>query len=167
MKQKKSKKIQPKVSIILGSKNDYLCMVEAEKILKKLKIKFDTRIVSAHRTPKRMFEWAENAHLKGYTCILAAAGGSASLPSVTSALASIPVIGVPIETKKLKGLDSILSMACCPSGAPLATMPIGKAGAVNAALFAAEIIGTFDPKIKANVLRWKSKQTNSIKKKPK
>jgi len=163
--QKKSKKIQPKVSIILGSKNDYSCMVESEKILKKLKIKFDTRIVSAHRTPKRMFEWAENAHLKGYTLIIAAAGGSASLPSVTSALASVPVIGVPIETKKLNGLDSILSMAMCPQGCPLATMPIGKAGAVNAALFAAEIIGTFDSKIKAKVLRWKRNQTLSVKKK--
>ena len=120
MIQKKSKKIQPKVSIILGSKNDYSCMIESEKILKKLKIKFDTRIVSAHRTPKRMFEWAENAHLKGYTLIIAAAGGSASLPSVTAALASIPVIGVPIETKKLNGLDSLLSLNCCPSGCPLA-----------------------------------------------
>ena len=167
MKQKKSKKIQPKVSIILGSKNDYECMVEAEKILKKLKIKFDTRIVSAHRTPKRMFEWAENAHLRGYTCIIAAAGGSASLPSITAALSQLPTVGVPIQTKKLHGLDSILSMASCPSGAPLATMPIGKAGAVNAALFAAEIISTFDDKVKFNLSKWKRKQTKSIKIKPK
>ena len=142
-------------------------MVESEKIFKKLKIKFDTRIVSAHRTPKRMFEWAENAHLKGYTLIIAAAGGSASLPSVTAALASIPVIGVPIETKKLNGLDSLLSLNCCPSGCPLATMPIGEAGAVNAALFAAEIIGTFDDKVKFNLSKWKRKQTKSVKIKPK
>ena len=113
-----------------------------------------------------MFSWAENLH-KNYTVCIAAAGGSASLPSVTAALASIPVIGVPIETKKLHGLDSLLSLNCCPSGCPLATMPIGEAGAVNAALFAAEIIGTFDHKVKGNVLRWKRNQTQSVKKRPK
>ena len=163
MKQKKSK-IQPKVSIIMGSANDAKIMLKTQKILKELKIKFTTHIVSAHRTPKRMFKWAENLH-KNYTVCIAAAGGSASLPSVTAALASIPVIGVPIETKKLQGFDSLLSLNCCPSGCPLATMPIGEAGAVNAALFAAEIIGTFDPKIKNNVMRWRSKQTKSVKKK--
>ena len=108
-----------------------------------------------------------NLHKK-YTCCIAFAGGSASLPSVTAALSQgIPTIGVPVETSKLKGLDSILSMCMCPQGCPLATMPIGKAGAINAALFAAEIIGTFDHKVKANVLRWKRNQTQSVKKRPK
>ena len=167
MKQKKSTKIQPRVSIICGSSSDYNLVRESEKILKKLKIKFDTRIVSAHRTPRRMFDWATNLHKK-YTCCIAFAGGSASLPSVTAALSQgIPTIGVPVETSKLKGLDSILSMCMCPQGCPLATMPIGKAGAINAALFAAEIIGTFDHKVKANVLRWKRNQTQSVKKRPK
>ena len=150
----------------MGSANDAKIMQKTEKILKELKVKFTTHIVSAHRTPKRMFSWAENLH-KNYTVCIAAAGGSASLPSVTAALASIPVIGVPIETKKLHGLDSLLSLNCCPSGCPLATMPIGKAGAVNAALFAAEIIATFDDKIKFNLSKWKRKQTKSVKIKPK
>ena len=166
MKRIKAKKIQPKVSIIMGSANDAKIMQKTEKILKELKVKFTTHIVSAHRTPKRMFNWAENLH-KNYTVCIAAAGGSASLPSVTAALASIPVIGVPIETKKLHGLDSLLSLNCCPSGCPLATMPIGEAGAVNAALFAAEIIATFDDKIKFNLSKWKRKQTKSVKIKPK
>ena len=166
MKRIKAKKIQPKVSIIMGSANDAKIMQKTEKILKELKVKFTTHIVSAHRTPKRMFSWAENLH-KNYTVCIAAAGGSASLPSVTAALASIPVIGVPIETKKLHGLDSLLSLNCCPSGCPLATMPIGKAGAVNAALFAAEIIATFDDKIRFNLSKWKRKQTKSVKIKPK
>ena len=167
MKRIKAKKIQPKVSIIIGSRSDYSTIVEAEKILKELKIKFDTRVVSAHRTPKRMYEWAENAHLRGYKCIIAAAGGSASLPSVSAAISELPTIGVPVETKKLFGIDSILSMASCPKGAPLATMPIGKVGAVNAALFAAEIIGTFDDKVKFNLSKWRRKQTKSVKIKPK
>ena len=149
----------------MGSANDHKTMVKTEKILKELKIKFTTHIVSAHRTPKRMFDWATKLHKNDYTVCIAAAGGSASLPSVTSALSDIPTIGVPIETRNLNGIDSLLSLNCCPEGAPLATMPIGDAGAVNAALFAAEIIGTFDPKIRANVLRWKKKQTKSVKKK--
>ena len=140
-------------------------MKECAKILKTLKIKYQISIVSAHRTPKRMFEFAESASKNGFGVIVAGAGGSAHLPGMVASLSSLPVIGVPIETKKLNGLDSILSMAMCPQGCPLATMPIGKAGAVNAALFAAEIIGTFDTKIKANVLRWKRNQTLSAKKK--
>ena len=149
----------------MGSQSDYSIMKNCEKILKVLKIKFKVFIVSAHRTPKRMFQFSETAEKKGFSVIVAGAGGSAHLPGMVASLTSLPVIGVPIESKKLKGIDSILSISQMPSGVPVATMAIN--GSFNAGLFAASIIGTYDEKIKSNLKKWKRLQTKSIKKRPK
>ena len=156
-----------KVAIVMGSQSDYKTMKLATKILKKMNIKFETKIISAHRTPKRMYEFARSAVKNNVGVIIAGAGGSAHLPGMISALTSIPVLGVPIESKKLKGLDSLLSIAQMPKGIPVGTVAIGKNGAINAGLFAASIISNFDNKIKNNLNRWRTKQSKSIKKKPK
>ena len=148
----------------MGSQSDYPIMKDAGKILKLLKIKYEVLTVSAHRTPKRMFEFAENATKRGFAVIIAGAGGAAHLPGMVSSLATIPVIGVPIESKKLKGLDSLLSIVQMPKGCPTATMAIN--GSFNAGLYAASIIGTFDYKIRSNLEKWKRLQTKSVKKKP-
>ena len=148
----------------MGSQSDYPIMQEAGKILKILKINYEVLTVSAHRTPKRMFEFAENAAKKGFVVIIAGAGGAAHLPGMVSSLATIPVIGVPIESKKLKGLDSLLSIVQMPKGCPTATMAIN--GSFNAGLYAASIIGTFDYKIRSNLEKWKRLQTKSVKKNP-
>jgi 5-(carboxyamino)imidazole ribonucleotide mutase len=163
---KNSKNIS-KVSIIMGSQSDYSTMKFCEKVLKILKISFEKKIISAHRTPKRMFEYARNAEKNNISVIIAGAGGSAHLPGMVAAITRIPVIGVPIESKRLKGLDSLLSIAQMPKGIPVGTVAIGKDGAINAGLFAASIISTFDKKIKKNLENWRSKQTKSVKKKPK
>ena len=148
----------------MGSQSDHSIMIECEKILKLLKIKFKVLIVSAHRTPKTMFEFADNAAKSGFAVIIAGAGGSAHLPGMVASLSSLPVIGVPIESKKLKGLDSLLSIAQMPKGCPVATMAIN--GSFNAGLLAASIIATFDEKVKTNLDKWKRLQTKSVKKKP-
>ena len=160
----KPKKKNNKVAIIMGSQSDHSIMRECEKILQILKIKFQVLIVSAHRTPKRMFEFADNAAKSGFAVIIAGAGGSAHLPGMVASLSSLPVIGVPIESKKLKGLDSLLSIAQMPKGCPVATMAIN--GSFNAGLLAASIIATFDEKVKINLDKWKRLQTKSVKKKP-
>ena len=160
----KPKKKNNRVAIIMGSQSDHSIMIECEKILKILKIKFKVLIVSAHRTPKRMFEFADNAAKNGFAVIVAGAGGSAHLPGMVASLSSLPVVGVPIESKKLKGLDSLLSIAQMPKGCPVATMAIN--GSFNAGLLAASIIGTFDEKVKTNLNKWKRLQTKSVKKKP-
>ena len=156
-----------KVSIIMGSQSDYSTMKYCEKVLKILKIKYEKKIISAHRTPKRMFEYAKNAEKNNIVVIIAGAGGSAHLPGMVAAITRIPVIGVPIESKKLKGLDSLLSIAQMPKGIPVGTVAIGKDGAINAGLFAASIISSFDKKIKTNLENWRAKQTKSVKRKPK
>ena len=156
-----------KVSIIMGSQSDYSTMRYCEKVFKILKINFETKIISAHRTPKRMFEYARTAEKNNISVIIAGAGGSAHLPGMVAAITKIPVIGVPIESKKLKGLDSLLSIAQMPKGIPVGTVAIGKDGAINAGLFAASIISIFDKKIKINLENWRAKQTKSVKKKPK
>ena len=148
----------------MGSQSDFRVMKDCEKILKSLKVNYQTMIVSAHRTPNRMFEFAETAFKNGFGVIVAGAGGSAHLPGMVASLTSLPVIGVPIETKKLKGLDSLLSIVQMPKGCPVATMSIN--GSMNAGLLAASIIGNFDEKIKLNLEKWKRLQTKSIKKKP-
>ena len=137
-----------KVSIVMGSQSDYKTMIFCQNILKKLNIKFETKIISAHRTPKRMYEFAINAEKNGIAVIIAGAGGSAHLPGMISALTSLPVLGVPIESKKLKGLDSLLSIAQMPKGIPVGTLAIGEDGAINAALLAASIIGLSDYTVK-------------------
>ena len=162
---KKNKNL--KVSIVMGSQSDYKTMKSSVKTLKKLGIKFETKIISAHRTPKRMFEYAKNAEKNNISVIIAGAGGSAHLPGMVAAITRIPVIGVPIESKKLKGLDSLLSIVQMPKGIPVGTVAIGKDGAINAGLFAASIISNFDKKIKKNLENWRSNQTKSVKRKPK
>ena len=156
-----------KVSIIMGSQSDYKTMIYCQKILKKLNIKFETKIISAHRTPKRMYEFAINAEKNGIAVIIAGAGGSAHLPGMISALTSLPVLGVPIESKKLKGLDSLLSIAQMPKGIPVGTLAIGEDGAINAALLAASIIGLSDLIVKKKLNQFRLSQSKSVKKKPK
>ena len=162
-----SKKKINKVSIIMGSQSDFKTMKLCQKILKLMKVKFETKIISAHRTPDRMIEYAKNAEKNNISVIIAGAGGSAHLPGMTAALTSIPVIGVPIESKKLKGLDSILSIAQMPKGIPVGTVAIGEDGAINAALLATSIIALNDNQIKQNLNNWRNKQSRSVKKKPK
>ena len=160
------KKKRPKVAIIMGSQSDYLTMKLCQKVLKRLKIKYETKIVSAHRTPDRMYEFAKSAEKNDVSVIIAGAGGSAHLPGMVAALTAIPVIGIPIESKKLKGLDSLLSIAQMPKGIPVATVAIGKDGAINAGLLAASIISVSDKSIRKNLNFWRNKQTKSVKKKP-
>ena len=155
-----------KVSIVMGSQSDFKTMKLCQKTLKILKIKFETKIISAHRTPNRMYEFAKKAEKNNVSVIIAGAGGSAHLPGMIAALTSLPVLGVPIESKKLKGLDSLLSIAQMPKGIPVGTVAIGNDGAINAALLAASIISLNDKKIKKNLDRWRTNQSRSINKKP-
>ena len=156
-----------KVSIVMGSQSDFKTMKVCQKILKSLAVKFETKIISAHRTPERMFVYAKNAEKNSIAVIIAGAGGSAHLPGMISALTHIPVLGVPIESKKLKGLDSLLSIAQMPKGIPVGTLAIGNDGAINAALLATSIIANNDNKIKKNLIKFRVNQSQSIKKKPK
>ena len=154
------------VSIVMGSQSDFKTMVFSQKVLKKLGLKFETKIISAHRTPKRMYEYATNVEKNNIGVIIAGAGGSAHLPGMISALTSLPVLGVPIESKKLKGLDSLLSIVQMPKGIPVGTLAIGEDGAINAALLAASIIAINDSKVKNKLDQWRLTQSKSVKKKP-
>ena len=151
----------------MGSQSDYKTMKSASKILQKMGIKFETKIISAHRTPQRMYEYARSAVKNNVGVIIAGAGGSAHLPGMISALTSVPVLGVPIESKKLKGLDSLLSIVQMPKGIPVGTLAIGEDGAINAALLAASIIGNSDTYVKKKLDNWRLSQTKAVKKKPK
>ena len=162
-----SKTNKKKVSIVMGSQSDFKTMTFCEKVLKKLNIKYETKIISAHRTPDRMYQYAKDAKKNNIEVIIAGAGGSAHLPGMISALTSIPVLGVPIESKKLKGLDSLLSIAQMPKGIPVGTLAIGEDGAINAALLAASIIGINDLSVKKKLDQWRSSQSKAVKKKPK
>ena len=160
------KKKRPKVAIVMGSQSDYVTMKLCQKVLKRLRIKCETKIISAHRTPDRMYKFAKSAEKNDVSVIIAGAGGSAHLPGMIAALTRIPVIGVPIESKKLKGLDSLLSIAQMPKGIPVGTVAIGKDGAINAGLLAASIISISDKITRKNLNLWRNKQTKSVKKKP-
>ena len=155
-----------KVAIVMGSQSDYATMKYTVNVLKILKIKHETKIVSAHRTPNRMFEFAKKAEKNNISVIIAGAGGSAHLPGMIAALTRIPVIGVPIESKKLKGLDSLLSIAQMPKGIPVGTVAIGVDGAINAALLSASILSVSDSSIRKSLENWRNKQTTSVKKTP-
>jgi len=161
----KPKKQNNKVAIIMGSQSDLPIMKDCEKILKILKVKNRILIVSAHRTPKRMFDFAQTAEKNGFGVIVAGAGGAAHLAGMVASLTTLPVLGVPMETKKLKGLDSLLSMVQMPKGVPIGCLAID--GAFNAGILAASIIGNSDEKVKSNLNKWKRIQTQSIKKTPK
>ena len=155
-----------KVAIVMGSQSDYKTMKLAEKVLKNLGVKYESKIVSAHRTPKRMYDFASSAEKNNIGVIIAGAGGSAHLPGMISALTPLPVLGVPIESKKLKGIDSLLSIAQMPKGIPVGTVAIGEDGAVNAALLAASIISIGNKEVRNKLNSFRKKQTKSVKKKP-
>jgi len=156
-----------KVSIVMGSQSDFKTMKLCQKVLKLLDIKFETKIISAHRTPIRMYEYAKNAKKNNIAVIIAGAGGSAHLPGMISSLTSLPVLAVPIESKSLKGLDSLLSIVQMPKGIPVGTLAIGEDGAINSALLAASIIGINNNKVKKKLEQWRINQSRSVKKKPK
>ena len=156
-----------KVSIVMGSQSDYKIMKLCEKTLKNLGIAYEVKIISAHRTPKRMYEYASKTKKNNIGVIIAGAGGSAHLPGMIAALTSVPVLGVPIESKKLKGLDSLLSIAQMPKGVPVGTLAIGEDGAINAGLLAASILSNSNQKIKDKLNSWRLSQTKSVKKNPK
>src|SRR6056300_122766 len=162
---KKNKKL--KVSIVMGSQSDYKTLKLAEKVLKNVGVPYETKIISAHRTPDRMYEYAKSSVKNNIGVIIAGAGGSAHLPGMIAALTPLPVLGVPIESKKLKGLDSLLSIAQMPKGIPVGTLAIGEDGAINAALLAASIIANNNSTVKKKLLNWRKLQTKSVKKIPK
>ena len=155
------------ISIVMGSQSDWSTLKHTSTVLKELKISHEKKIVSAHRTPKRLYEYAEQAYDKGIKIIIAGAGGSAHLPGMIAAITHIPVIGVPIESKALKGLDSLLSIAQMPFGVPVGTVAIGENGAKNAALYAASIISNYDSKVENQLIKWRLAQTKKVKKTPK
>ena len=156
-----------KVSIVMGSQSDYKTMQLCEKILKKMGVKFETRIISAHRTPKRMYEFASSATRNKIGVIIAGAGGSAHLPGMVASLTTLPVLGVPIESNFSNGLDSLLSIVQMPKGIPVGTLAVGKAGSINAALLAISILSLNDPVLDKSLVDWKNKQTSSVDKIPK
>ena len=157
---------KPLVSIIMGSQSDWPTMRNASKILKDFKISHEVKIISAHRTPKRLFEFSENAEHRGIKIIIAGAGGAAHLPGMCASISSLPVLGVPIESKKLKGLDSLLSIAQMPAGIPVGSLAVGEAGAKNAALLAVSILSIENNSLQKKYKSWRNKQTSSVPKKP-
>jgi 5-(carboxyamino)imidazole ribonucleotide mutase len=154
------------VAIIMGSQSDWATMRHAADTLAALEIGFESRIVSAHRTPDRLYEFAHKARDNGFKVVIAGAGGAAHLPGMTASMTPLPVLGVPIETKALSGQDSLLSIVQMPAGVPVGTLAIGKAGAVNAALLAAAILGLGDPAIAARLDRWREEQTKTVAEEP-
>lgn len=150
------------VSVIMGSKSDWNTMQDTCIILDDLKISYETKIVSAHRTPNRLFNYAKKAKSRGISVIIAGAGGAAHLPGMIASLTTLPVLGVPIENKSLKGIDSLLSILQMPAGIPVGTLAIGSAGAKNAALLAASILSSQNTKISKNLEKWRLKQTKSV-----
>ena len=150
------------VGIIMGSQSDWETMRHAAETLEALGVPFETRIVSAHRTPKRLVAYAEEARDRGLKVIVAGAGGAAHLPGMTASMTPLPVIGVPVESKSLKGMDSLLSIVQMPAGVPVATVAIGRAGAVNAALLAAAIVALGDERVAAALDAWRANQTAAV-----
>ena len=156
----------PAIGIVMGSQSDWETMQHAATTLDRLGIGYEARIVSAHRTPERLYEYARSARARGLSLIIAGAGGAAHLPGMTAALTPLPVLAVPIESRALNGIDSLLSIVQMPAGIPVATFAIGRAGAVNAALFAAAILGLADAGAAAAVTAWRQAQTASIGERP-
>src|SRR5580693_4231780 len=153
---------QPLVGVVMGSKSDYEVLVAAVEILRALEIPHETRIVSAHRTPDRLFSYAETARARGLCVIIAGAGGAAHLPGMLAAKTLVPVLGVPVAATQLNGLDSLLSIVQMPKGVPVGTLAIGKAGAANAALLAAEILATTDEALYKRLASWRAAQTQEV-----
>ena len=159
-------KKRPAVVIIMGSQSDWETMRHASTLMKEMGITHESRVVSAHRTPDRLYAFAKKAKAAGIKVIIAGAGGAAHLPGMAAALTTIPVLGVPVESKTLKGLDSLLSINQMPAGVPVATLAIGKAGATNAALLAAAILALSDKALAKKLEKFRVKQTKAVKKKP-
>ena len=153
---------QPLIAILMGSKSDWETMEQATKTLDELKIPYDVKIVSAHRTPDLLFQFAESAHERGIEVIIAGAGGAAHLPGMTAAKTHLPVLGVPIQSKALHGMDSLLSIVQMPAGIPVGALAIGRAGAVNAALLAASIVANKHAEHLDRLLAYRAKQTQSV-----
>jgi len=152
----------PLVGIIMGSKSDWQTMHHAADLLGELGIEHETKVVSAHRTPKRLYDYAHSAKERGLRIVIAGAGGAAHLPGMTASMTTLPVLGVPIETQALKGMDSLLSIVQMPAGVPVGTLAIGKAGAINAALLAAAMLATDDEALGSRLEAWREKQTGSV-----
>lgn len=152
----------PMVGIIMGSQSDWPTLRHAAETLGALAVPHETRIVSAHRTPRRMVDYAESARGRGLKVIIAGAGGAAHLPGMVAANTSLPVFGVPVESKALSGLDSLLSIVQMPGGVPVGTLAIGRAGAINAALLAAAVIALGDPTVAATLEAWRQRQTEAV-----
>ena len=157
-----NKKMTPSVAIIMGSQSDWETMKFSEEILIKLNIPFTTKIISAHRTPDRMNDFAKNARENSIQVVIAGAGGAAHLPGMVASHTELPVIGVPIQSSSLNGLDSLLSIVQMPGGVPVATMSIGKAGAINAAIYAAKILSLSNKEIDTKLTNWLSSQTDNV-----
>lgn len=154
--------MKPVVAIIMGSQSDWATMKHAADILEVLGIAYESKIVSAHRTPERMFEFAKGAKSAGFKVIIAGAGGAAHLPGMTASLTTLPVFGVPVESKALSGQDSLLSIVQMPGGIPVGTLAIGKPGAINAALLAARVLALQDEALNMRLEAWSDKQTASV-----
>lgn len=152
----------PPIAILMGSQSDWPTMRRAAETLDVLKIEYEARIVSAHRTPERMYSFAQNARNEGFKVIIAGAGGAAHLPGMVAALTTLPVFGVPVQSKALNGQDSLLSIAQMPGGIPVGTLAIGAAGAINAALLAAAVISLWDPEVEASLNEYRAMQTQAI-----
>jgi 5-(carboxyamino)imidazole ribonucleotide mutase len=150
------------VGIIMGSSSDWETMRHASEILNELGIEHETKIVSAHRTPQRLYDYAASAKERGLKIIIAGAGGAAHLPGMTASMTALPVLGVPVESKALKGMDSLLSIVQMPAGVPVGTLAIGKAGAINAGLLAAALLATNDDALAAKLDAWRERQTGSV-----
>jgi 5-(carboxyamino)imidazole ribonucleotide mutase len=159
-------KTQPRVGIIMGSKSDWPTMEHAANVLDTLGLAHKAEVVSAHRTPDKMFRYAETAAARGLRLIIAGAGGAAHLPGMVAAKTALPVLGVPVESRALKGLDSLLSIAQMPAGIPVATFAIGEAGAKNAALFAASILSLEDPALAKRLAKFRATQTRTVLRNP-
>lgn len=153
---------KPVVGIIMGSQSDWSTLKEAADILDTLKVPYETKIVSAHRTPQRLYEYATTAHKRGLKVVIAGAGGAAHLPGMTASLTTLPVLGVPVHSKSLDGMDSLLSIVQMPKGVPVGTLAIGAHGAANAALLAAMILSLSDEKLHARVIKWRTAQTDAV-----
>lgn len=155
-------KTDPKVGVIMGSRSDWPVMAKAAEMLDALGVPYETKVVSAHRTPKRLYDYAAGAKARGLKVIIAGAGGAAHLPGMTASMTPLPVIGVPVQSKALKGLDSLLSIVQMPAGVPVATVAIGEAGAANAGLLAAGILATSDDALAVRLDKWRAAQTDAV-----
>lgn len=158
---------KPVVGVIMGSQSDWETMKHAVDVLEELGVSCETKIVSAHRTPRRLYDYAETAAGRGLKVIIAGAGGAAHLPGMAASMTTLPVLGVPVESKALKGMDSLLSIAQMPGGVPVGTLAIGKAGAKNAGILAASIVALMDETVAGKLSAWRAKQTDAVAQEPK